>query len=1067
MNHLKKDLSDLDLLIQNINVNTETEDRVILLSECCLQGEIQKEILGHEAFIHGDSNRSGGVGIILGGKAIKAWKDAGSHPPTVINGRLMGLHLEFKTGHVPVKLFVISAYLPCTKNSDPNDEEFISCVEDLKKMVAVECKNGIKPVIGGDFNSILGTRMHYDDTPDIKRHLGPNGINEKNRRGDLLFSEILEPLDLCNPASFFIKKDYTTWCNTRTKMNEGTNRNHTLDYILTLSSDFKFVRNSEASTKLSCESDHFAVAMWLKLPIKMTYRKKKPKKRNDNNTKTNRISKRNLLADNPTHAEEYNKTIKEMTKSWQSQNENTLIDQPSLNIILQEASKSFPKLESLKNDWFNRDKENLLKLISEKNEAEKKYSLNRNNTLLNLCRIARRTLKKEIKLAKNNWIKSEISKLQNISIDPYTAWQASKTIQAGLSHHHLSSKQKYVKLKRNDGTFTDDPKEQVKIQSDFFGKEIFGRNAPFDNEAVENLRQIDTNISIANPISLDELKDALKRAKNRKSPGSNGIPIEMYKLLDDENLISVLDILNKYFTDPDYDIPDWHDVTLKLLPKKGDLSLPKNYRPISLLDVLSKILSSILGNRINSHLELHGLKEQAGFMKSRGCADATSSLKITLQNLQAADQDSYVLFVDIVKAFDSVNREMLWQILEKYGIPKETISVIKKMYTDVRIKLSIEEAEAFFNSTSGVKQGDNLAPVLFLFAIQAAVETMHRKWSSLGLAEPQLEWFPNAGAHLNKRSQKSGTSLDHKDDLYADDAAFIFLTKSDLIKGTQFVKECFALFGLEVHLGSRANNAKSKTEAVYFPSHSNLKKEIPEELVNGDFDIEDGRFVSFVPKFKYLGTYLSQSLTEEADIDARILAATKNFNALGRSIFRNRKIPIELRSQLYLAITVNILLWGCDSWALKTTQLSRLSTFHNKCVRQLCGYTMYNVKDYRIRTETCLEKTNLKPIETIITVRQLRFLSRIAQMDESRLTRQVMNSQGIISAGSRAGRNKTTKMALRDALKRAGLLNGKIDIKTSEWIDCLNDEETPSRIENNLGLKPGTFKKRKKGNPFI
>eukprot|EP00979_Chaetoceros_neogracilis_P009041 scaffold2037_cov247-Chaetoceros_neogracile.AAC.5 len=63
------------------------------------------------------------------------------------------------------------------------------------------------------------------------------------------------------------------------------------------------------------------------------------------------------------------------------------------------------------------------------------------------------------------------------------------------------------------------------------------------------------------------------------------------------------------------------------------------------------------------------------------------------------------------------------------------------MYTDVRIKLSIEEAEAFFNSTSGVKQGDNRAPVLFLFAIQAAVETMHRKWSSLDLAEPQLEWF--------------------------------------------------------------------------------------------------------------------------------------------------------------------------------------------------------------------------------------------------------------------------------------------------------------------------------------
>ena len=118
----------------------------------------------------------------------------------------------------------------------------------------------------------------------------------------------------------------------------------------------------------------------------------------------------------------------------------------------------------------------------------------------------------------------------------------------------------------------------------------------------------------------------------------------------------------------------------------------------------------------------------------RGCADATSTLKITLQNLQAADQDTFVLFVDIVKAFDSVNREMLWKILKKYGIPKErTIMVIKKMYTQIKIKLGIEKAEALFFSTSGVKQGDNLAPALFLFVIQATIKTMHREWSTMNL----------------------------------------------------------------------------------------------------------------------------------------------------------------------------------------------------------------------------------------------------------------------------------------------------------------------------------------------
>ncbi|MCP4747957.1 MAG: hypothetical protein GY874_17745, partial [Desulfobacteraceae bacterium] len=248
--------------------------------------------------------------------------------------------------------------------------------------------------------------------------------------------------------------------------------------------------------------------------------------------------------------------------------------------------------------------------------------------------------------------------------------------------------------------------------------------------------------------------------------------------------------------------------------------------------------------------------------------------------------------------------------------------------------------------------------------------------------------------------------------------------------GTTFVQKSFAQFGLEVHLGTRSMNAKSKTEAMYFPSHSNLKKEIPKELVDGSYDIPGGRFVSFTPKFKYLGTYLSQTLSEDIDINARILAATKNFNALGRSIFRNRKISLGIRSQLYLAITVNILLWGCDSWALKKSQMEKLSCFHKKCLRQLCGYTMFLVKEHHIKTKVCMEKTNLKPIETYITVRQLRFLMRIAEMPRNRLTRQVVNSQAV-SQGKCSRGQQTTKRAYRDALRRAGLCDEKGDIKTS------------------------------------
>ena len=133
---------------------------------------------------------------------------------------------------------------------------------------------------------------------------------------------------------------------------------------------------------------------------------------------------------------------------------------------------------------------------------------------------------------------------------------------------------------------------------------------------------------------------------------------------------------------------------------------------------------------------------------------------------------------------------------------------------------------------------------------------------------------------------------------------------------------------------------------------------------------------------------------------------------------------------------------------------------------KLCGTTMFHVKEHKIKNEVYLKKTKLQPIDTLVTVRQLRFLTRVAEMDESRLTRQVMSSQGTLVIGERAGRHKTIKQAYRDALKRAGLFTNVNDIKTNDWIECVTDEETPSKIEPNLNLDAGTFKRKKNRKSF-
>ena len=148
----------------------------------------------------------------------------------------------------------------------------------------------------------------------------------------------------------------------------------------------------------------------------------------------------------------------------------------------------------------------------------------------------------------------------------------------------------------------------------------------------------------------------------------------------------------------------------------------------------------MLAKRFNKIINIIGLHEQAGFTSGCSCVDATAALKITLQNLTCAGHEAYVLFVDIIKAFDSVNRDMLWKILAKYGIPENMIQTIKKMYTDIHVTLQVSKEKEEFMSTSGVKQGDNLAPLLFLFVIQAAIEMMQESWPT---KLPDLQYSPN------------------------------------------------------------------------------------------------------------------------------------------------------------------------------------------------------------------------------------------------------------------------------------------------------------------------------------
>ena len=82
------------------------------------------------------------------------------------------------------------------------------------------------------------------------------------------------------------------------------------------------------------------------------------------------------------------------------------------------------------------------------------------------------------------------------------------------------------------------------------------------------------------------------------------------------------------------------------------------------------------------------------------------------------------MFVDLVKAYDTVNHEMLIEILQQYGAPEKFTDVIARYYTNLKVKLQIGNEKQEIPQTVGVRQGDPLAPVLFLFIISAVSEVL-------------------------------------------------------------------------------------------------------------------------------------------------------------------------------------------------------------------------------------------------------------------------------------------------------------------------------------------------------
>ena len=171
-------------------------------------------------------------------------------------------------------------------------------------------------------------------------------------------------------------------------------------------------------------------------------------------------------------------------------------------------------------------------------------------------------------------------------------------------------------------------------------------------------------------------------------------------------------------------IDRWMKGCILPFPKKGDLRLAKNYRGITFTSIAAKIYNTLLRNRIEPKIDNILRKNQNGFWTNRSMTSQILTIRRILEGVRAKNLQATLLFVDFTKAFDSIHRWKMEQILLAYGLPKENTAAITILYRNPIVKVRSPDGDAEnFCIAAGVLQGDTLAPYLFIICLDYVLRT--------------------------------------------------------------------------------------------------------------------------------------------------------------------------------------------------------------------------------------------------------------------------------------------------------------------------------------------------------
>ena len=409
------------------------------------------------------------------------------------------------------------------------------------------------------------------------------------------------------------------------------------------------------------------------------------------------------------------------------------------------------------------------------------------------------------------------------------------------------------------------------------------------------------------PICDDEVRVSLNHLKNLKTGADDGLVAEMLKT-EHSGLVSLLAsfytaVLNGERIPPD----SWRLTTIKVLFKKGEPDLPKNYRPISIIPVLAKLFSTILYRRIQPLVDEQLAQEQYGFRPGRGCVDAVHVLRMVVEKSSEWGEPLFIAALDVEKAFDRVHHKDLFEALLTCGAGVRLITTLRTFYAGLQARVRLwDGAESrIFDVQRGVRQGDPLSTLLFNLVLNEA------------LAEARVVWDRRSyGTEVGR--PVSGARLTHV--AFADDCTLVAKTWTSLSRMILTLREALLKRGLSLH-----------------PSKCQAQTNIEDWNRRGSIAIADNFSIDFLQEdqpIQVLGTVLALKDYTRAEIRHRIAVGWRSFWSL-KPLLLHSGASIHQRLKLFDATVASSVLWCSQSWALREEEKRILSKTRRSMLRRI------------------------------------------------------------------------------------------------------------------------------------